>query len=162
MQDIRNRIEDAKWLLERMLSWIAAADVKTGIVLTIQIAMFGGLAATYSTADMVNRSSAAYLFVALAYGSLISAASCAAVAAMPRISGPIRSNIYFGRIVTVPVASFNAAFEKLNDATFLQDLTTQIHRNAEIANLKHAWVRSSIEWTFCSSIPWSVAILLLI
>ncbi|KQT43815.1 MULTISPECIES: Pycsar system effector family protein [unclassified Methylophilus] len=162
MSNIRNKIDDAKWLLERMLSWVAAADVKTGIVLSIQIAMFGGLAATYSTADIVNRSNAAYFFVALACGSLISAVSCAAAAAIPRISGPIRSNIYFGRIVKVPVASFNAAFEKLNDADFLQDLTSQIHRNAEIANLKHAWIRSSMEWTFGSAIPWSVAILLLI
>lgn len=161
MSNYRQKIDDAKWLLERMLSWVAAADVKTGIILTIQMGMFGGLAAAYSSANVINRTDAAYFFIALACGCLISAASCAAAAALPRISGPIRSNIYFGRIASTSLVNFNHSFETLTDEALLQDLTTQIHRNAEIARLKHAWVLSSLEWTFSSAIPWTVAILLL-
>jgi hypothetical protein len=41
-------------------------------------------------------------------------------------------------------------------------LTTQIHRNAQIATAKHWWVRKSLIWSFLAAIPWIVAIGLLV
>lgn len=162
MSNTRQKIEDAKWLLERMLNWIATADVKTGIVVTLQIAMFGGLATAYGAAEEANRSEAAYFFISLTCGSLLSAIYCAAIAALPRISGPSGSNIYFGQIAKKTAFEFNHSFELIDNESFLADLTTQIHRNAEISLLKHVWVRSSLEWTFCAALPWCGSIFLLI
>ena len=36
-------LADAKWTLERRLAWIAAAEVKVGVVVSMQVAMLAGL-----------------------------------------------------------------------------------------------------------------------
>lgn len=45
------RLTECKWVLERKLQWIAAAEVKVGVVATIDLAMIAGLAAIYMEAQ---------------------------------------------------------------------------------------------------------------
>lgn len=162
MMEIKQRIENAKWLFERTLSWIATADVKVGVVMALDTAMFGGLAAAYGASDASTRTSWAYLTAFLACGSLLSAVFCAAMAAVPRMLGPVASNIFFARVVQRPLEEYKDTFQRLDDTTFLNDLTTQIHRNAEIATAKHAWVRKSLIWSFLAAGPWAVSIAILV
>jgi hypothetical protein len=58
----------------------------------------------------------------LACGALIAAVFCAAMSAMPRISGPIDSNIYFCRIAQKRHEEYNEAFCCLEETAFLADL----------------------------------------
>ena len=50
----------------------------------------------------------------------------------------------------------------MTEKDFLADLATQIHRNAQIANAQHVWVRKSLIWSFLAAILWIAAIGLLV
>lgn len=162
MTDMPERIEHAKWLFERTLGWIATADVKVAVAISIDTAMFGGLAAAYAASDISTRNTWAYLALISACLGLVVAVVCASMAAIPRMLGPVSSNIFFARIAAKPAHEFNEAFLRMDESAFLVDLTTQIHRNAEIATTKHAWVRKSLTWSFLAAIPWAGAIALLV
>lgn len=162
MTDDKLRIDHAKWVLERTIGWIATADVKVGVAMALDTAMFAGLAAAYGVSDSNTRTVWTVMAIIAASGSLIIAVFCAAMSALPRINGPIESNIYFGRIAEKRLDEYNEAFCRLDDATFLTDLTSQIHRNAEIATAKHAWVRKSLVWSYLAALPWATSILLLV
>jgi len=161
MED-KQRIETAKWLFERTLGWIAAADIKVAVAMALDTAMLGGLAAAFGASDPGSRTAWCYLFLLMAVGGMVIAMFCAAMAAIPRMLGPVKSMIYFARIVERTEADFVDQFAKIAEEDFLVDLNTQIHRNAQIAATKHAWVRKSLIWSFFAAAPWLAAIGLLV
>lgn len=162
MTNTNSQIDHAKWLLERTLGWIATADVKVGVAMALDTAMFGGLAAAYGASDQTTRTAWAMLMLVIACSFLAVAAFCASMAAIPRMLGPVSSNIYFARIAERKTTDYSDAFMNMSDTEFLNDLTTQIHRNSEIANQKHAWVRKSLIWSFLAALPWAISIILLV
>lgn len=162
MSNAEKQIEHTKWLLERTLGWVAAADVKVGVAMALDTAMFGGLAAAYGASDQATRTAWATLALTTACAFLAVAVLCAAMAAIPRVLGPVSSNIYFGRIAETEVSEYCHAFARMDDDAFLIDLTTQVHRNSEIATSKHAWVRKSLILSFLASVPWAVSVILLL
>lgn len=162
MSDKRERLSMAQWVLERNLAWIAAAEVKVGVVVAIDIAMLGGLAAAFTASDQSTRTAWAFLCALSAAGTSAIAVFCAAMSVLPRVSGPAHSLLFFGRIVEMDSTTYSDEFRKATDTKLLDDLTAQIHRNAEIAVSKFGWVRKSMGWSFFSVIPWIAAIAMLI
>ena len=161
MDEIR-RTEQAKWLFERTLGWIATADAKVGVAMTLDTAMLGGLATAYSTSNPATRTQWCYLALTAAILALAAAALCAAMAAIPRMLGPVKSMVFFARIAERSERDYVDQFVKLTSAGFLEDLATQIHRNAQIATSKHWWVRKSLVWSFAGGVPWFVAVVMLV
>jgi hypothetical protein len=162
MTSDKERLEFAKWLFERTLGWIAAADVKVGVALTLDIAMLGGLAAAFGTSEPTTRGSWCYLWILVACVCMAVAMFCAAMAAVPRMLGPVKSKIFFTRIADFSGADYVSKFVATSEAEFLADLTLQIHRNAQIANDKHWWVRKSLLWSFAAAVPLLAAIAMLV
>jgi hypothetical protein len=158
MTDDKQRIDAAKWLFERTLGWIATADVKVGVAVAIDVAMVGGLAAAVGASDSHARTAWAYLAITAATSGIALALFCAAMAAIPRMPGPVSSMIFFARISERSEADFSNEFSKLSGADFLKDLTCQIHRNAQIATAKHQWIRKGLLWSFAAAIPWIASI----
>lgn len=161
MTDTKHRIDLAKWLLERTLGWIATADTKTGMVIAIDLAMVGGLAAAFNASLPAARTYWCIKIVLLATACLAIAIFCAAMAALPRLSGPPDSLIFFGKIADRPVTAFVDKFSKVSESELLTDLATQIHRNAHIAKDKHHWVRRGLFMSFLAVLPWICALALL-
>ena len=162
MTSDKERVEAAQWILERTIGWIATADVKVGVAVALDTAMLGGLAAAFAASDYHLRTAWCYFFVFAATAGMALAMFCAGMAALPRMRGPVKSMIFFGRIVEMDVATYVDALSKLTEQEFLVDLATQIHRNAEIACEKHHWVRKSLFWLFLSAGLWIVAITMLV
>lgn len=162
MQDDKQRIEFAKWLLERSLGWIATADGKVTAAVAIYTAMLGGLAAAYGAADAGAKTAWALLFVWSASAGLVLATFFAALAAVPRMLGPVRSMIFFGRVAEQPLPEYLDFFGKVTEKELLEDLVTQVHRNSQIARVKHQWVRKSLICSFLAALPWSAGIALLV
>lgn len=161
MTDTKHRIDLAKWLLERTLGWIATADTKTGMVIAIDLAMVGGLAAAFTASLPAARTYWCIRIVLLATACLAIAIFCAAMAAISRLSGPPKSLIYFGKIADRTVANFVDEFSNVAEKELLTDLTTQIHRNAQIARDKHSWVRKGLFMSFFAVVPWICSLALL-
>ena len=160
--DEKQKIDTAKWLLERTLGWIATADVKVGVAMALDTAMVGGIATAYGASEVAARTPWCYLWLVATGITMVIAIFCAAMAAIPRIRGPVKSMIFFARVAEQSQADYVDQFGKMTESKFLEDLTTQIHRNSQIATDKHWWVRKSLTWSFFASIPWVAAITLLV
>lgn len=161
MSDEKERLDFAQWVLERNLSWIAAAEVKVGVIVTIDMAMLGGLAAAFGTLKAVERTACVSLGTLIVSAPIAIAIFCAGMSLLPRMDGPTHSLLFFGRIAQLDKANYLAKFRQATDGELLDDLTAQIHRNAEIAATKFSWVRRSMWWSFLSVIPWIISISML-
>lgn len=160
MTDRFERVQVAQWILDKQLGWIDAADSKVAVIVALDTAIFATLATAYASAkspvawaSLTSMATGALLFIALA---------CAAMSLFPRTDGPKQSLLFFGTVASESRADYTAALvasplDKLHD-----DIATQIHRNAEIAKVKHRWVRRSIGWSFLAAAPWAVAVYLLV
>lgn len=145
--------------LARLLSWIGAADSKTGMVLAIDTAMLGTLAALaprYS--DWTACPAAASATAGALLGMSILMLS---LASFPRMEGPRGSLIFFGEIGKAECDVFVRAIHARSADEYLADLATQCHRNAQIACQKYAWVRRALLALYLSLPPWLIAISLL-
>lgn len=160
--DIQQRITTAQWVFERHLAWIAAAEIKVSVIVTIDTALLGGLAAAFGTSASVARTAWAYHFILIASGAVLLGLLCAAMVVLPRTNGPKNSLLFFGPIAVQDVASYRAEFKDATDEQLLADWTEQIHRNAKIARDKYVWVRRSMVWSFLAVAPWIAAIGLLV
>lgn len=158
----RDRIQVAQWVLERNLAWIAAADVKVGVIFALDTAMLGGLGAAFSGADGSTRTAWAFFFTISATVALGAGLFCAAMAVLPRVTGPAKSLLFFGCIGPCADAEYMDNFRQATDTELLNDWMAQIHRNAQIACDKFAWVNKSMWWSFLSVLPWFSAIIILL
>jgi hypothetical protein len=158
----KERLQTAQWVLERNLAWIAAAEVKVGVIVAIDTAMLGGLGAVFSAADGSARTQWAWLFTIAAVVSLGVGLFCAAMAVLPRVTGPEHSLLFFGRVGVSDAAEYMDAFKKATHTNFIDDWTAQIHRNAQIACDKFAWVKKAMLWSFLSVLPWFTGIVALL
>lgn len=162
MIDDKERLKIAQWVLERNLAWISAAEVKVGVIVAINTAMLGGVGAAFSSSDVVTRTAWAYVWTVGSALALASSLFCAAMTVLPRVNGPLKSLVFFGRISKLDQAEYVAKFRVATDEKLLEDTLAQVHRNAEIACAKFSWVQVSIRWSFLSILPWFLAIITLL
>lgn len=157
MIDLKDRLATAQWILERNLAWIAAADAKVAIIVTINTAMLGGLAGTFGWSD-AHRTCWAYAAGIVAL--LLSGAGvfCAAMAMFPRTDGPKQSLLFSVPVAGMALADYQDALKGKDDEHLLDDWAGQIHRNAEIAKKKFGWVRLAMIWSFLGVPAWTAAI----
>lgn len=160
--NLKDRITTAQWVLERQLAWIAAAEVKVGFTVAIDTALLGGLAAAFSTAEPTARTAWAYLWILIAAGAAVIAIFCAAMTVLPRTSGPTRSLLFFAPVAALECLTYREQFKGATDEALLDDWTTQIHRNSQIACDKYTWVRKAMLWSFFGSMPWLAAVGMLV
>lgn len=153
----QDRFRITQWILERQIGWIVSADVKVGAVVAIQTAMAGVLAAAFSSSN--NRSEWAILSTVAAFACAIGAFVCASFALFPRVDGPSKSLLFFGRICSLSRSDYINEIRSATEAQILEDCAAQIHRNAEIASEKHRWVQAGMIWSFLAAPPWVIALL---
>jgi hypothetical protein len=154
--DVVERLKYAQWLLERNLAWIAQAEIKVAVVISIDVGMVSAVAAAYTTAQ--NKTLWA-IVLSIAFGCLIVAALvCAAVVVKPNTDGPKTSFVFFGKVAEVDRATFMQSLKDASEESLLLDLSAQIHRNAEIALAKHHWIRLAIVWSFVAAVFWIASI----
>lgn len=158
----KDRLATAQWVLERHLAWIAAAEVKVGVIVALDTALLGGLAAAFGASEISARVAWSYLFTLSAAGAAVIGLFCAAMAVLPRTTGPKNSMLFFGQIAAQDPAIYCDRFQRASDEMLLADWTQQIHRNAEIARDKYLWVRRSMCWSFLAAPPWIAAISILV
>lgn len=162
MTNDSERLRVAQWVLERNLGWIAAAEIKVGVIVALDTAMLGVLAASFSGLQPLERTACANFFTVVAAISIVAAIICAAMSVLPRVNGPQQSLLFFGCIAQHHCPNYAAKFRAATEGDMLEDCLAQIHRNAEIARDKFMWVRRSMKWSFFSVAPWVVALSLLV
>jgi hypothetical protein len=157
MPGAKDRLTTTQWILERNLAWIAAADAKVAIIVTINVAMLGGLAGTFGWSD-AHRSCWAYGACMMATILNGSGVFCAAMAMFPRTDGPKQSLLFSVPVACMTLPDYQAALKDRSDEQLLEDWAGQVHRNAEIAKSKFEWVRVAMIWSFLGAPAWIIAI----
>lgn len=158
MNNEQDRLSFAQWVLERNLHWVGAAEVKTGVIVALNTAMLGGLAAAFGTTSLADHSTWSNLFVVVASVCLLAGLFCTTMSVLPRTDGPPSSFVYFGKVAKLSRADYVDSFNRAKSTDLLNDCLEQIHRNAEIASSKYQWVRSATVWSLLSVLPWIAAI----
>jgi hypothetical protein len=149
---------DLKWLLEKQIAWIAAADSKVAVLGPLPLAMMAiSLSDAYvagmdfSWQHIPLAASTLFLCVSLFYSK---------ATLSPRLNGPKQSNVFFGQIAKSSASEFRAILNQTSKESWKHDLIDQIHRNACIADNKHKNVQRAIFWLTIASPIWLLSILL--
>jgi len=146
--------------LDRQFHWISGADVKAGFAFTLDTAMLGLLAAI-APRTTANWAIAPAIFTAFAVFFELVALAFLAVASFPRTGGPRGSLIFCGGIAQKTVEQFRDAMKGLSATAYIEDLASQVYRNAEIAARKFTWIQRALSCLFISVVPWGIALWLL-
>ena len=161
MSTSQDKLSSAQWIFERTLGWIASAEIKVGAITAIDLAMLTALGAFFSAEPSKNPW--AIFFGASAAGGLFIALFCTAMVLSPRLKdGPKESLIFFGAIASIPRADYVMKLETVSEQDILKDVAAQIHRNSEIAQKKHDYVKKCLLWSLFSVIPWISTVGLLV
>lgn len=158
--DISKRLITLQWVIERNLAWIAAADVKAGAIITVDISMMGGLAAVHGQAKVMDAAILACVFLSFCLSVL--SIFLAKFVVVPRLTGPTQSLLFFGPISEMERTDYVDRISSSTDESLLQDWAQQAHINANIACAKHTWARRSLIVLFLSAIPWVISVFLIL
>lgn len=153
-----NRLDYARWVLERNLHWIAAVEAKTAVIVSVTTAMLGALAVAFSPLKLAEISLWTGVVSVLAACFLSASIILGALAVWPQTDGPPTSFIFFGKIKNLSAVEYRESFLASDEASLLGDCLAQIHRNAEIACLKYGRVAASMKCAFISLLPWIIAL----
>lgn len=145
--------------LERLLDWVRAAESRLALTLPLGTAMLGALAVLAPSAADWEPLEAVFVVLA-AIGLVICMVACW-FATFPRTGGPKGSLIYFGTIADKSSSQYAAAVRDLSEDDYITDLAEQCHRNAQIAERKHACIKVAMRCLLVSSVPWTIALFLL-
>lgn len=146
--------------LARQLMWIGAAESKVSFVFAVNTAMLGVLAAV-SPKSACNWEVATVIITALAAIFCLASLLSLSFASFPNTTGPKGSLIYFGGVTQRDSQQYHEAVSGMSAEAYIEDLSAQCHRNAEIAGLKYTWVRRSLILLYLAVIPWGLSIYLL-
>lgn len=145
--------------LSRLLDWIKSADSRIALILPLSTAMLGTIAALLPKFSCWDWS----IFLSVITSSLLLIVSLASVsvAIFPRTKGPKNSNIFFGGINSRDLETYRNDINRLNEQDYKTDLINQCFINAQIADKKYFWVRSSLCFLLLAAVPWLVAVYIL-
>ena len=146
-------------ILDRQLTWIAAADSRATLIVPLSTAMLGALAAIapgsaeWSVGAGISASFAVvFLFLSLLFCAFTS---------FPRTDGPRGSLVYFGGIASKDTDSYVEELLSCNPTDLQRDLALQCHVNAEIASKKFSWIKRAMGCLLGSIAPWAYSVFLI-
>lgn len=154
--DEDERIRIAESNLSRLLDWVGRIDAKSSVVLGINTAMLGALAALAPSPHLWT----IHTTLLATLGTLFQIASLCFVYFVnyPQTKGPATSLNFFGGIANRSFREYNDAFMKLSASDHLSDVLEQCHRNAEIVSRKFSALKWAYRTLLIGVIPWMVCL----
>lgn len=146
--------------LARQLAWIVAAESKVPFVFTADTVMLG-LLATLSPSAACYWSTGPAILASIAAALGLASLVCLSLASFPKTRGSKNSIIYFGGIAKRNATQYEEAVRNTSSESYLKDLSSQCHRNAEIASLKYKWIKRALVALYLAVGPWALTLYLL-
>jgi hypothetical protein len=137
---------------EAIQGWTESVDVKTSIVLLVEIAVAGAAAnALITDGGELHGAVGLHLAVAIAaVTALVGAVACALWVVFPRLERSLtaemapRGLIYFGHLQVRSVEDIAASLKGLTVEEERRQLAAQLHITSRVAWRKHLWLQRSI------------------
>jgi len=152
-------IDKSEKTLSLQLEWVRVADAKVPPIFAINIAMLGVVVALIKTNS--NWTLCESILTSFCLLLLVTSTCCLALSMFPRLSGPKKSNIFFGGITKKTEKVFIEELKCESDSDYENDVLAQTYRNAEIAGEKFKFIKYSFITSFASVPFWLGAIYLL-
>jgi hypothetical protein len=150
------RIALMEAMLNRHQKTNVAADGKVATLLGLNTTMLAILAALVTR--LAAMSGWVVLLAALTAGGLLVGLLFLSFSSAPRTSKPSHSLIYFGSIARMDVEAYVECVKTVGEVEYLEDLSRQCHRTAEIATQKYQWIRRA-QWAwYASLLPWLLTV----
>jgi len=146
--------------LNRQLNWIKTAETKLSFTLAISTAALGVLI-TFLPKNAYEWNCSMVLLVSISGLLLLACLFCLSMASFPQTKGPSGSIIFFGGIEQLTEIEFLSKVNSLSEENYLEDLSSQCHRNAEIAAIKYKWIKIAVILVYAAIIPWLISLYLL-
>ncbi|MGN7839470.1 Pycsar system effector family protein [Stenotrophomonas sp. 22385] len=140
-----------RWVMERQLHWISAADVKAGGMIGAYMAL-AAIAATLL--DSANPPVQAKWLFGIAAAAMLPALCFAVAVFFPRDEAKRSSLLFFGEISGVDLDKFKERCKATTIDQVKDDLMNQIYINAVIARCKHKYAKISIVWGLVALAVW--------
>lgn len=147
--------EQLQYILDKQLNWIAAADSRLSLVLSLSTAMLGAIA-VFATGPSSWTLLAGIPGAFAIFFLCLSIIFCAC-ASFPRTSATKDSLIFFNGITSRDLTQFKASVKSAQKSDLLDDLLQQCHINATIASIKFSWVKRGIASMLVAMLPWAFA-----
>ncbi len=150
-------IQSLELNLTRLVSIGAIADGRAAIIMSTNIAMLGSLASQVASTAKSGGAGPLLSVLAVLTG-IVGLCSIAAVAtaAFPRFSMRQGASLsFFGSIAGMSRAEYRTAVTTVDTDSYLDDLTGQCHRLANIVNIKFRYVRTALILMLCAAAPWA-------
>lgn len=154
-----NKITILEKILDRQLVWISRADSRISLILPLATAMLGALVAL--TPKPSEWTILPAILATISVILILLAIIFSALACFPRTDGPKSSNIFFNGIADREAEQYKKAIDELSEDYYLEDLSRQCHRNAQIAKTKTGWIQKALASLLISVVPWVVTLHLL-
>lgn len=152
-------LERAYRQLDLVLSFFDRAETRLSFVFGIDVAMIGLLASAAPPWQMLRPYMAlAAIPVLLLVMSLIHGY----FGLFPRLKGPSRSVVFFGRIAGMKAAEYIATWRNTSDDNLEREVLEQVWRNATILAEKFRRLKTAFLYTAVSVIPWAVSFAVLL
>ncbi|MDQ0568982.1 hypothetical protein QFZ42_000816 [Variovorax paradoxus] len=159
MNTVEQKVLSAQWNLERQLFWVSQSEIKIGVLVTMDLGMFAGLAASFASTKM--HLPWAIVFTAGCIALLMAGLLFSAMCLMPRVKAPHDSMLFFGKVARRDADAYVAQFKTATAEQLLDDWLYQVHTNAKIAEAKHTWVRRAMFASFGGAACWLPAVWLM-
>ena len=158
--DLSQAIDAQEKSLARLLEWIRHADSKSQILITLNLAMIGGIVAGMPTPDKLNVRDVGFLLVG-AGPSFFNLMHCLHATSPRTITKATQSSIYFGLMAKSGLDQYLIYVSERTQEEYLHDLNEQCYANAKIADKKYRHIRIAVLWTFRCILLWLIAVYLL-
>ncbi|MDC7806379.1 DUF5706 domain-containing protein [Luteimonas sp BLCC-B24] len=152
---MEERVGHLRWVLERQIHWISAADAKAGALIAVYIALF---TVTLAALEATHPTPGIKALLALGGALMCVGLAMALCVFLPRTEYQYPSDIYFGGIVKWDVLSFIDRAASLDAEAIAKDLVQQIYVNADIATVKHRYVKRSLLFGSLAMVFWLLGV----
>lgn len=149
-----NKLEHLRWIFDKQVGWIGSAETKSAIFITFVLAIFAALGTLFELKSITNQDLNWYNY-GLISAIITAAFGLLALLFLLRVFLPIRnvstathSSIYFDLIAARTENYYKAETPKKDYKDFAEDISIQIHANAQVAKIKHNLVKIGIKFTF--------------
>lgn len=151
-----DKVKTLEHILDLQLGWVRAADTRLTMIVPLATAMLTVLAALAPKASewcilpAISCSlSAILILLAIVYS---------AFACFPRTEGSKGSFVFFGGIADREADQYRKSILGLEEEDYINDLSSQCHRNAQIARQKYAWAQKALASLLLAILPWLVSV----
>jgi len=149
-------VAKAELNLQRKLDWISKHDTRTAFTASIIIAMLGVLVNASANVKLWNL--CLYGLFGASIALLLTGLILIYLSQFPKTSSVNSSLIFFGTIASIKADEFKKRFIEATDEEYLDDLLSQVHKNAEILNKKFYYLKATLILVLIAVIPWLLAI----